>query len=280
MLSSSLFLLTTLPFVLCAPIQQWAVDTKQHVNQVSLMLHDDIQAYYENIADEVISTHSEDVLVQLAQAMNDQTTLETFLQPQAIALLHHPVQETCLMRMPGMIAQQLHRLHTKVLDAMEPTLDKLLQEYPIQDDMMQLTLLNAAMGEHVTQLFDRLQLEHKVALDLSACEIQQNQQQQKPRPPPSSFWLLLKSVWKKATLTSSPPAGRMMAELDNNPMDQHITVVEDHHHHHDASLFVPGPSLLRSHLDHLVTALLFEFEDRLLDLETTLRSDVFDEQVL
>ncbi|CAO3596195.1 unnamed protein product [Absidia cylindrospora] len=317
MLVSTLLLMV--PMALCAPIQQWSVknkydDAKISISTINLMIHDDIQGYYENILDEVISTHNEDVLVQLAHSMNDQHSLERLLQPQAIAILHHPVQETCLTRMPGLIAQHLHHLHTKLLDRIEPTIDTLLKSHSLllteqqehddlparhqQDmDMMEkLTLLNKAVDQHVMQIFNQARLEHKLALDLSACEIQQNQLASStpasshpvPLPQNRSLWLLLKNLWKKAAeAASSRRPGRMMAELGDHDcnknivLDNLVTVVDGEYQERERdSLFIPGPSLLQTHLNTIAGSLHSEFKTRLADLHTMLRSDVFDEEIV
>lgn len=105
----TILLLLMIPFALCAPLRQWSFDKKNNgrlhtddnmvsLSTMNLMIHDDVQGHYENILDEVISTHSEDVLIQMAHSMNDQQSLEHLLQPQAIALLHHSVQGKSLLQ--------------------------------------------------------------------------------------------------------------------------------------------------------------------------------------
>ncbi|CAO3598653.1 unnamed protein product [Absidia cylindrospora] len=289
--STPLFLLLV-PVVLSAPIQQWSVtnnnnnlnnlnnlnnqqgflkdDHQVTTSTLNLVVHDDIQTYYENIVDEIISTRSEDVLMKLAHSMNNDESLESLLQPQAVTLLDHPVQGACLARMPGMIAQQLHRLHTKVLDAIEPTVDTLLQTYPLaitelddgqqlQQMQQQLVLLNNAMDQHVMQILKQAHLEHKVALQLAVCENQLDS-----TPPRRSLWLLLKNIWLNAAKSSS------------NEKEQQQDVSP---YNHD-SLFVSSPSLLSSLLDTFADNLHLEFKGRLVDLYTTLRSDVFDEEIV
>ncbi|ORZ18036.1 hypothetical protein BCR42DRAFT_490690 [Absidia repens] len=288
--STPLFLLLV-PVVLSAPIQQWSVTTNLNnpnnqqdflkddhqvtSSTLNLVIHDDIQTYYENIVDEIISTRSEDVLMKLAHSMSNDESLESLLQPQAITLLDHPVQGTCLARMPGMIAQQLHRLHTKVLDAIEPAVDSLLKTYPLtitelddgqpQPQQMQqnLVLLNNAMDQHVMQVLKQAHLEHKVALQLAVCENQLD-----ATPPRRSLWLLLKNIWLNAAKT---------AKSSSNEKEQQDA--SPYNHDHD-SLFVSSPSLLSSLLDTFADNLHLEFEGRLVDLYATLRSDVFDEEAV
>jgi hypothetical protein len=187
--------------------------------------------------------------------------------------------DACLSRMPGMIAQQLHLLHAKVLDAIEPTLDTLLQTYPMmitelddgqqipQDmDMMQYQLiqLNAAMDQHVMQILNQAHLEHKVALQLAVCE-----NQHASSPPRRSLWLLLKNIW----LNAAQAAKSMDCDTDNKN-------VNDEENQDATALFVPAPSLLGSHMDAVADNLHLEFEARLMDLYTTLRSDIFDEEIV
>ncbi|KAI8341021.1 hypothetical protein BC941DRAFT_449507 [Chlamydoabsidia padenii] len=239
------------------------------------MVHDDIQGYYENIIDEVLSIHSEDVLVQMAHSMNDQQSLEHLLQPQAIALLHHPVQETCLSRMPGMIAHHLHRLHTTLLDTIEPTLYTLIQTQPIeitnqQDTLHHLAQLNNAMDQQVMRVLNQERLEHKVAMDLSVCDIQQNQVLATTFTHRRSLWSVLKNLWKQAASSRRP--GRMIAEDARVTDLDHLNAVIQ-----DDTLF--APSLLQSYLDTVMSSLHMEFNDRLIDLYTVLKTDIFDDEM-
>ncbi|KAI8332855.1 hypothetical protein BC941DRAFT_473892 [Chlamydoabsidia padenii] len=241
MLYSSLLFM--IPIVICAPIQQWTINNNQQPDQTSmmnLMIHDDIQTHYETMVDEIISTHSEDILFQLANSMNDRQSLEQLLQPQAIALLGYPVQETCLKRMPSMIAKHLHDLHTKVLDTIEPVTFPQEQE---TDLIQQLSLLNIAMDQKVMEIVQDEDWEHKLTLDLSACE-------QAIHPPVRSLWLLLKDFWKESAGVS----------------DQTVETNGE-------------PTLLQSYLESVADNLHTEFKLRLVDLYRTLRTDVYDENL-
>jgi hypothetical protein len=189
--------------------------------------------------------------------------------------------------MPGIIAHHLHRLHTKLVNSIEPEVSTLLEAYPLeitkdqQKMINQLMQLNSAVDRQVMQILKLEGLEHKVALDLSVCEIQQNQlapSADRPR----SFWLLLKKVWKQAAQAASySRPGRMIAEVDGTrvtDLDRLVTVVQD-----ESLLLVGdsvlGPSLIRSYLDTIASSLQAEFNSRLPELYALLKSDVLDEEV-
>lgn len=127
-------------------------------------------------------------------------------------------------------------------------------------------------------------LEHKVALDLSVCEIQQNQMAPSSDRP-RSFWLLLKEVWKQAAqAASSSRPGRMIAEIDGTrvtDLDRLVTVVQDESLPlgGDGAHSAHGPSLLRSYLDTIASSLQAEFNSRLPELYALLKFDVLDEEV-
>lgn len=228
---------------------------------MNVMIHDDIQSHYENMVDEVVSTHSEDILFRLARAMTDEDSLDALLQPQATVLLDHPVQGksfsslqidliliphrfigTCLNRMPSMIAKQLHDLHAKALATIEPTLDS----FPFNQDtdmMQHLSQLNVIMDQKMMTVLEHHPLEHNVALALSACE------RQLAPPPRRSLWLLLKPFWKASA--------SQMTQTSNS---------------------VPETTFLQSHLEAVAESLHLEFKLRLVDLYRTVQTDKYDDE--
>ncbi|KAI9299538.1 hypothetical protein BJ944DRAFT_274150 [Cunninghamella echinulata] len=305
-----------LPLVICLPLQQQQQPTELSTTN-QMILYDDIQGYYENILDEIISTQSEDLLVRLSNAKNDMDQLTSLLQPQANALLSsssfsssNTLNPTCLQRMPSMIAHQLHDIHSEMMSSVEPSLQsvfsrhfdfskKELNDMTPEEFYTQLKALHQELSHQLLSLFKHQPLEKELTQALIQCEQQQtiNQLHDEKKKAMPDVWSFLRG-WLNNGFSTTPASEKkqrkvkMMAELNNKMIkkDQLVIVVNGNNYHHyepspyqdqdeqdDDSFITSGPTLLQSYLNLIYDSLTLEFDARLLDLYNTLRSDVFDE---
>ncbi|ORX59792.1 hypothetical protein DM01DRAFT_1381307 [Hesseltinella vesiculosa] len=265
------FLIVTSLFVTLLTAAPLAPQTWADSNQLAFLndiIQDDVITHYENMVDDVFSHHREQMLLRLARANHQPEELVSLLAPQANAILQRDPQEVCLEQMPGMIAEQLHQMHNMVFQMVGPTVKQLLPEYltidmaqPDKDLPSQLHLLNVAMEDHVSRGLLHARLEHKVALRLLTCELDQQQSEAPhfttdPNLPLSWFSRLWQSV--------SPQAHRVKF-LYEEQMSLDPT-----------QSFDMPPTLLRDFLDALTDHIHDEWQLRSEDLAQLIQVDLTD----
>ncbi|CAO3639080.1 unnamed protein product [Cunninghamella echinulata] len=259
-----------LPLVICLPLQQQQQQQQQQPTELSttnqMILYDDIQGYYENILDEIISTQSEDLLVRLSNAKNDMDQLTSLLQPQANALLSsssssssfsssssNTLNPICLQRMPSMIAHQLHDIHSEMMSSVEPSLQsvfsrhfdfskKELNNMTPEEFYSQLKALHQDLSYQLLSLFKHQPLEKELTQALIQCEQQQqvnNQLHDEKKKNLPDVWSFLRGWLNNGfstTLASEKKQRKvkMMAELNNKMIkkDQLVIVVNGNNYHH------------------------------------------------
>ncbi|CAO3587200.1 unnamed protein product [Absidia cylindrospora] len=99
-----------------------------------VMIRDDIQTHYENLLDEVISTHSEDFLLKMTYSMTSEK-IESFYRPQANILLktnsnpQPEIHSKCLYRMPHWIGKYLHDTHSTTYNNVAPMVQVYMEDH-------------------------------------------------------------------------------------------------------------------------------------------------------
>ncbi|SAM03275.1 hypothetical protein [Absidia glauca] len=91
------------------------------------MILQDMQTHYENLVDQVLSTHSEDVLLALIK------------KPQV--LLETPsVKDRCLYRVPHWLGKEIHETHTRTVASVAPIIEEYMaQKWPSSHYLAKMT---------------------------------------------------------------------------------------------------------------------------------------------
>ncbi|ORZ17323.1 hypothetical protein BCR42DRAFT_414390 [Absidia repens] len=133
MYSRIIFILLNVMMVISYPVPKFQlIDLQNPADDSSLtkdvMIMEDIQTHYENLVDEVISSHSEDFLLSMTWSMS-KDKLNTVYRPQMSMLLANQpaIHDKCLHRMPHWIGKYLHDLHSKMYGRIAP----MIQDYMV-----------------------------------------------------------------------------------------------------------------------------------------------------
>ncbi|KAI9251414.1 hypothetical protein BDA99DRAFT_608106 [Phascolomyces articulosus] len=195
MLSSSVIIyLVSLISLLCAVTLAAPLKLQQQQEQDdwplsnAVMMRDTIEGFYETVVDDVLSAHTEDLLVMLTHSPRNKKL--KLLQSQATTLRGSPLQDGCLVKMPGYIGNQLHQLNARVFgairgivgealpavwpdyDALESTMMTTESPPPVPQHQVASALysLNLAVGHRLTQVFEDFDLLDRLRHDLAACD--------------------------------------------------------------------------------------------------------------
>ncbi|KAI7853142.1 hypothetical protein BDC45DRAFT_570301 [Circinella umbellata] len=196
MLSSILYLFSIFcifcNLAIAAPLrlqQQQQQDQDDWPLSNAVMIRDTIEGFYETVVDDVLSAHTEDLLVMLTHSPRNKKL--KLLQAQATTLRDgSSLQDACLAKMPGYIGNQLHQLNARVFgairgivgealpavwpnyDALEATMMSTEAPPPVPQHQVATALysLNLAVGHRLTQVFEDFDLLDRLRNDLSACD--------------------------------------------------------------------------------------------------------------
>ncbi|KAI8384831.1 uncharacterized protein BYT42DRAFT_603796 [Radiomyces spectabilis] len=154
-------------------------------------VRDNIQTYYENIVDDVLSTQSEDLLLGLSRSLRDRQQLTKLLGPQAARLGFVSMHETCMMKMPGFIASRLNELNNRIFTSVDPAVSEWLpvrwpegdhpevvlgtlrerDEWSEQNELVSsLQSLKQDIQQSLWQVMDQYALHQQIAKDIQTCQ--------------------------------------------------------------------------------------------------------------
>ncbi|KAF7724958.1 hypothetical protein EC973_000539 [Apophysomyces ossiformis] len=220
------------------------------------VVRDTLQGYYENVVDDVIGGYNEQLLIGLVHSMNTQA-LKTTIQRQATLLGLHHASDACLVKMPGIIARHVNRIHHLVLAAIDPAIEHYLPKLSPTDTTTEelesaFASLNQAMGDHFIRKMEYYNLRGQVVQDMEQCEEEYDVEEDLVDPEPSSS---MAEMW--SWLSHRLPAmifGQKQPEppMSNNP-------------------------LLEDYLETVRSQLWVELDDRIPDLVTTIQTDILDQ---
>ncbi|ORZ17352.1 hypothetical protein BCR42DRAFT_491236 [Absidia repens] len=153
-----------------------------------VMIKDDIQTHYENLLDEVISTHNEDFLLKMTYSMTGEK-MESFYRPQANMLLktkgnpQPEIHSKCLYRMPHWVGKYLHDTHSMTYNNVAPMVQNYMEDHwPSTRHQQEMTLsdiktfliqLNQHLESRIEQsMMDPTALLTDLSLKLQLCQQQ------------------------------------------------------------------------------------------------------------
>ncbi|KAI8370562.1 uncharacterized protein BYT42DRAFT_617105 [Radiomyces spectabilis] len=86
-------------------------------------IRDDIQSYYENIVDEVLSTYSEVLLLEMQYNSYRHGKRTPYFQEQATLIGLSHANEKCVLKLPAYVGQHLYEMNNHVFSQVEPIVD-------------------------------------------------------------------------------------------------------------------------------------------------------------
>ncbi|KAG0175421.1 hypothetical protein DFQ28_000051 [Apophysomyces sp. BC1034] len=142
---------------------------------LTVNIRDTIEGYYENIVDEVLSTNSEVFLLDLTHMRSIQSGR---LRLEASQLGLKNVNDDCLFKMPGIIAQNVHQLNEQVfgsIDGLVSTYLPLLLPRQLStlddrrlDELLQ--SINQAMVFELIQKMQNYELSSRIIHEMKLCQ--------------------------------------------------------------------------------------------------------------
>ncbi|KAL0078636.1 hypothetical protein J3Q64DRAFT_1851960 [Phycomyces blakesleeanus] len=248
-----------------------AIDTEWPMTP-EYVIRDDIQAYYENTVDEVLSVRSEDILNWLATTVNSHSTEQT-LRPQAKLMGLDDVHDACLTMMPGFVAKHINQINTRLYAAVEPSVNEFLpQLWPDYAQTNQMTdldaktihpeiasslySLNQAIGSRLMEITTEYNLSEKIVDDMNLCNAHSQTETAS-----TDLWMYV------AKLMAFPRLFR--DQLPNPRLAEESRL---------ASSFsdTNNGSFIDIHLKSVYSSLWFEFDNRMNDLFSTIQRDLVD----
>ncbi|KAI7880913.1 hypothetical protein K492DRAFT_177513 [Lichtheimia hyalospora FSU 10163] len=265
------------------PTTSTTTTTTTAVNENDLvMIRDTIEGFYETIVDEVLSTHTENLLMQLTHSSAGRRM--HLLQSQAMRLSDGPIPGTCVAKLGSNIGRRIHEQNALVFGSIQTvvseTLPAVWPDYPTngmgrhrmvnqqqqlleQDDAIDdssmvaqhevasaLYSLNMAVSHHLLNVYDKFDLENELRQDLADCVEQQQQQHIKQLEQEEDEGII-------AYLTG----------LASRTLQRFVQL------NHGC----PGAAFLESHMQAVRTDLQTELEARVGDLVTILYNDLYDQ---
>ncbi|KAI9022198.1 hypothetical protein CLU79DRAFT_751613 [Phycomyces nitens] len=270
-----LFLFT---LVLSAPVQSpesqnviKAMDNEWPMTP-EYVIRDDVQAYYENTVDEVLSVRSEDILNWLATTVNSRA-IEKTLRPQAQLLGLTDVHDSCLTMMPGFVAKHINQINTRLYAAVEPSVNEFLpQLWPDYAQTNQMTKsdaktirpeissslysLNQAIGSRLMDITTEYNLSEKIVQDMNVCNAHSQTEAAS-----TDLWMYVSKLMAFPRLFRDQiPNPRLSGE---SRLGSSFDDTEN-------------GSFIDIHLKSVYSSLWFEFDNRMNDLFSTIQRDLVD----
>lgn len=155
------------------------------------IIRTNLQEYYENVLDEVLSSRGKDFLLSMGRMRPDRRggVFET-LQKEAGAFGVRDVHSSCLVKLPDLVQSHINQLHGYLLDAVEPSLQVLYPKVVVNVEEVDRVIaavktdggsfaneelvsivysLNQAMGHYLGEQIDQYDIFTRISADMNQC---------------------------------------------------------------------------------------------------------------
>ncbi|KAI8089740.1 uncharacterized protein BX664DRAFT_386177 [Halteromyces radiatus] len=156
-----IILLYVITLVFGYPASKFLIEIEQGISSEfnkQVMINEDIQAHYENILDEVISTHNEDFLLTMTHSMT-KDKLVSYYRPQINLLLNDDdyIDDKCLYRLPHLLGKQLFDIHADTFAMVAPMVQNYMKmHWPTPEDLDEEEMTAIEIEDHLVQLNSHL----------------------------------------------------------------------------------------------------------------------------
>ncbi|KAI8339449.1 hypothetical protein BC941DRAFT_500957 [Chlamydoabsidia padenii] len=169
--------------VLAYPVSRFLIEVQEPTVGMPLskamVITEDMQTYYENLLDQIISSHSEEFLLSMANSMTREN-MDTIYRPQATMLLgkSDPVHDVCLYRMPQWIGKYVHDTHAKTYEMVSPVIQSYMDHHWHQQEMTPNDIKEflVSLNRHLINRIEQTMLDPRIVLSDLAAKLQSCQQ--------------------------------------------------------------------------------------------------------
>ncbi|KAG1447472.1 hypothetical protein G6F56_009250 [Rhizopus delemar] len=156
-------ILLYLTIVLALPLQTSfkAIQTTRSIEEEECYVN--TIEHYENIVDVVLSSESEELLINLSHI--PRATLDHTLQTQAYAMGIYPLNRLQRVKMPVIIGKHIHEMNLRIYQSIQPTIDH-YWSIVYNQETQPLSSLNGIIAQHLMDQIDAYNLLGKIKQDL------------------------------------------------------------------------------------------------------------------